>query len=252
MSRSVKQTLFGLCLRASAFVLGFAGADLIDGGLCWLQSLRGSDLQTSQAIGAHAVGYQVGGENKDGLAAILGNPVGDSVALDGSFCQPDIENRLAGIAHQRIWANECERGALVLKVRDERDFYFTVLVAQDHGLLNPSGAWHFIGGDGIVIEHNAMPGVAFHDANKFSGTPRCNASGRLASRNELRAVAGVDQDLFTAGATLDKFFRFGGHVYNHHAAINAQQQTPRNTRAALSSSSTTAEHVQPIKKGVIA
>ncbi len=218
--KSVKQPFF-FWLLAGCASIAIAGAALSGISLCWLQNRLVLDLQPGQSGQSDLLRYQVGGEREnrhallsgfEPLAAQLENAFAESAPHDGMSA-----DGLGGRTDDR------QAGALVLKVGGEWDFDLSVLVAKGHASSLTSGRY--------VMAAN------------------CNSPSLIAL-----SIAADHLNGFAAFAVIfSNSGPFSRLIVNSNISmvrIVAQQHALRKTRAALSSPSTTAENVQPIKGAV--
>lgn len=128
------EKVFRRWLILSRLTLILAGAAVLGLVLFCLLCL---DLQSSESGSANAGRYQVFGEGQNRLVAVLTDSKALAGQCKGSFLESAPYDILPSDGF-RGRADYRQRGALVLEVRHEGDFYFAVLVPEGH-LLNASG-----------------------------------------------------------------------------------------------------------------
>ncbi len=137
---SVKKT-FSRWLRLAPLIL--AGSSAVASGLGLGGSLKVGGFRygvASAAVQPDLLRYQIGSERQHGPVAILS----DLEALAGQFQEPLDESRPDyRMAADRFgaWTDHAQRSALVYEVLAEGDFYFAVLVSQDHVRSLTSGLY---------------------------------------------------------------------------------------------------------------
>lgn len=129
------EKVFRRWLILSRLTLILAGAAVLGLVLFCLLCL---DLQSAQTAQANLLGYQFGDEWQYRLVPVLSDREPVSGQFESPFLKP-APYHLATADGFRGRADNRQRGALVLEVRHEGDFYFAVLVPQGHDAIVQEG-----------------------------------------------------------------------------------------------------------------
>ncbi len=151
MRKSVEKALvlLGLALPLLAGTSAAAGFPVCGGSL---------KVQSSQACNANLLRYQCGIEGQNGHVAILIDLVPlAAISGDYSLAESAPYRRLA--VYQFAGRTDYrQRGALVFEVGNEGDFYFSVLVSEDHlGVISHRVLLRHVGLESAALAYVFLP-----------------------------------------------------------------------------------------------